>query len=97
MKSKEEIVPKQRLLYIHAQTPNLLSRVIEMTIYEPIAGFQIELSAEEPIFLYETVHDAIVDGWQVIQFPLHQAVYDDEQIDMIGYEFILQKLEVIEK
>ena len=89
--------PRQRLLYLHAQTPNILSPVLEMTIYEPVAGFKVELTAAEPVYLYATVHDAVVDGWQIVQFPLHQAVYDDNEIDLIGYEFILQKMEVVEE
>ena len=88
--------PRQRLLYIHAQTPNPLSPVLEMTTYEPVAGFKVELTAEEPELRYATVHAALVDGWQIVQFPLHQAEYDDDEIDMVGYEFILQKMEVVE-
>ena len=87
--------PRQRLLYIHAQTPNVLSQVLEMTIYEPVAGFTVELTAEDPVFPYATVHEAVVAGWQIVQFPQHQAEYDDDQIDMVGYEFILQKMEVV--
>ncbi len=87
---------RQRLLYIHAQTPSPLSKVLEMTIYEPVADFKVELTAEEPKFRYATVHEALVDGWQIVQFPLHQAEYDDDEIDMVGYEFILQKMEVVE-
>ena len=60
--------PRQRLLYIHAQTPNPLSPVLEMTIYEPVAGFKVELTAEEPELRYATVHAALVDGWQIVQF-----------------------------
>ena len=88
--------PRQRLLYVHAQTPSILSPVLEMTIYEPVAGFAVELTADEPAAPYATVHEAVVDGWQIVQFPLHQAVYDDDEIDMVGYEFILQKMEVVE-
>ena len=89
--------PRQRLLYMHAQTPSILSPVLEMTIYEPVAGFKLELTADEPAYPYATVHAAVVDGWQIVQFPLHQAVYDDDEIDMVGYEFILQKMEVVEE
>ena len=88
--------PRQRLLYIHAQTPNPLSPVLEMTIYEPVKDFRIELTAGEPEPGYATVHEALVDGWQIVQFPLHQAEYDDDEIDMVGYEFILQKMEVVD-
>lgn len=84
---------KQRILYIHAQTPNILSPVIEMTFYEPKPGVQIELSAEAPEWPYASVHEAVCDGWRVVQFPLQQAVIDDASIDLPGYEFILEKME----
>ena len=45
---------------------------------------------------YRTVHEAIVDGWQVVQFPHLQAPFDDRDLDVVGYEFIVQKLEVVE-
>ena len=88
--------PRQRLLYMHAQTPNPLSPVLEMTFYEPVPGFKMELTAAAPEYPYATVHAAVVDGWQIVQFPLHQAEYDDDEIDMVGYQFILQKMEVVD-
>ena len=42
---------------------------------------------------YQTVHEAIMDGWEVIHFPDQQAPFDDREIDVLGYEFILQKKE----
>jgi hypothetical protein len=44
---------------------------------------------------YNTVHEAIVDGWQIVQFPHHQAPFNDRDLDVVGYEFILQKMEVV--
>ena len=88
--------PKQRLMYIHAQTPNILSPILGLTIYEPVPGFSVELEVDPPPWPYECVHDAVCDGWQIVQFPLHQADYDDDDLDMVGYEFVLQKMEVVE-
>ena len=67
-----------------------------MTQIEPVAGHSVEISADQLQFSYETVHEALVDGWQIVQFPHHQAPYDDGDLDMVGYEFILQKIEVVE-
>ena len=36
-----------------------------------------------------------IDGWQIIQFPHLQSPFSDTDLDMIGYEFILQKMEVV--
>lgn len=87
--------PRQRLLYLHARTPGVFSEILSFTLIEPIKGYRVELSAEEPEWPYRTVHDALVDGWQVVQFPHLQSPFDDADLDVIGYEFILQKLEVV--
>lgn len=88
--------PRQRLLYLHARTPSVFSEILGLTLIEPVAGFKVELSAEEPQWPYQTVHDAIVEGWQIVQFPHLQAPFDDRDLDVIGYEFILQKMEVVQ-
>ena len=88
--------PRQRLLYLHAKTPNVYSDVLALTQIEPIAGHRAGIAAEPPEWPYATVHDAIVDGWQIVQFPHQQAPYDDRDLDVVGYEFILQKMEIVE-
>lgn len=85
---------RQRLLYLHAVTPNIRSQVIGLALHEPVQGSVTEIVTEEQEWLYNTVHDAILDGWQVIHFPDQRTEFDDREIDILGYEFILQKLEV---
>lgn len=87
--------PRQRLLYLHARTPNLFSEILGLTLIEPIKSYKPKITPEAPEWPYKTVHDALVDGWQIVQFPFLQAPFDDTDLDVIGYEFILQKLEVI--
>ena len=87
--------PRQRLLYLHARTPSVFSEILGYTPIEPIKGYKVEISAGEQNWPYNTVHDALVDGWQVVQFPHLQAPFDDRDLDVVGYEFILQKLEVL--
>ena len=87
--------PKQRLLYLHATKPSVLAEVVALNLIEPVKGFTTEISAEEPDWPYETVHDAVVDGWQIVQFPQLQAPIEDHDLDVIGYEFILQKMEIV--
>lgn len=87
--------PRQRLLYVHARSPNVFSDILGFTAVEPIEGYRPEITAEEQDWPYNSVHEAIVDGWQVIQFPHLQAPFDDKDLDVIGYEFILQKIEVV--
>lgn len=85
---------RQRLLYLHAATPSIRSQVIGMALHEPVQGSVTEIMTEEQEWPYNTVHDAILDGWQVIHFPDQRTEFDDREIDILGYEFILQKLEV---
>ncbi len=84
---------RQRILYLHAATPNIRSKVIGMALHEPVPGTITELSGQPQLWPYTTVHDAVIDEWQIIQFPVQLAPFDDREIDILGYEFILQKLE----
>ena len=88
-------MPRQRLLYLHACTPSVFSEILGFTLIEPTRGYQVEITAEAQEWPYQTVHEALVDGWQVVQFPYLQAPFDDTDLDVVGYEFILQKLEVV--
>jgi hypothetical protein len=86
--------PRQRLLYLHTRTPSILAPVIGMAQHEPVAG-QADVLRTRDEWPYETVHEALIDGWQVIHFPNLMASYDDRELSYVGYEFILQKLEEI--
>jgi hypothetical protein len=84
----------QRILYLHASGPSIRSAVIGGAFHEPIAGFITEIDPMAPEMPYKSVHEAIIDGWRVIHFPQQLAPYNDREIDAIGYEFILEKMEV---
>jgi len=85
---------RQRLMYLHAAHPTVRSEVLNTTLHEPVPGSvtQIDPLAAPPP--YRTVMDAILDGWRVVHFPDQLAPFDDREIDVVGYEFILEKLEV---
>ena len=87
--------PRQRLLYLYSKTPSVYADILALTQIEPVAGHTAGVEAEVPAWPYATVHDALVDGWQIVQFPDQQAPYDDADIDVVGYEFILQKMEIV--
>jgi hypothetical protein len=89
-----QATPRQRLLYLHTRTPSITAPVIGMAQHDPYPG-QTDTLHTRSEWPYATVHDAIVDGWQVIQFPNLMAPYDDREMDYVGYEFILQKFEEI--
>ena len=86
-------VVRQRLLYLHAATPSIRSKVIGMALHEPVPGSVTDITSAPADWPFDTVHDAILAGWQVIHFPHQRAFFDDREIDILGYEFILQKLE----
>lgn len=90
-------VVRQRLLYLHAVTPGIRSQVIGLALHEPTPDSVTQIAAEPQEWPYKTVHDAILDGWQVIHFPDQRAPFDDREIDILGYEFILQKLEAYDE
>ena len=84
---------RQRLLYLHARSTSIRSLVVGAALHEPIEGSVTEVEAEPVEMPYVTVHAAIVDGWRVVHFPDQHAPFEDREIDLIGYEFILEKME----
>ena len=84
---------RQRLLYLHAATPNIQSQTLAMALHEPVKGDHVQIEPTEREWPYRTVKDAVVDGWQIIHFPDQRAPFDDKEIDLLGYEFTLQKME----
>jgi len=83
---------RQRLLYLHAREPSVRSEVIGWAEHpgeEP--GGE---SRERP---YPSVLAAIEDGWRALHFPQQLAPFDDRELDLVGYEFILEKLELVEE
>ncbi len=81
---------RQRLLYLHASDPSITAQVIGMALHEPVAG-GAEAIGQRDQWPYPTVHEAIQDGWQVINIPNQLARFDDRDLDILGYEFVLQK------
>ncbi len=84
---------RQRLLYLHANTPSIHANLVAAAIHEPVAGAVTEIDPQAPELPYRNVHDAIVHGWRVVHFPQQRAPFEDREIDLIGHEFILEKLE----
>jgi hypothetical protein len=84
---------RQRLLYLQAATPNIQSKVIGMARHEPVPDWISQIDATQTEWPYNSVRDALLDGWQIIHFPDQRAPFEDGEIDVLGYEFILQKLE----
>lgn len=85
---------RQRLLYLHAVTPSIYASLVAAAVHEPTPGSVTQIDPDAAELPYRNVHDAIVAGWRVVHFPQQRAPFDDREIDLIGHEFILEKLEV---
>ncbi|MCE9589459.1 MAG: hypothetical protein K8S99_02930 [Planctomycetes bacterium] len=84
---------RQRIMYLHAAHPTIRAEVLSTAIHEPVPGSVTQIDPLAPPSPYATVFDAILDGWRVIHFPNQLAPFDDREIDVVGYEFVLEKLE----
>jgi hypothetical protein len=84
---------RQRLLYLHTIKPSIRAEVVGAALHEPVADSVTEIEPDPVELPYSTVHAAIVDGWRVVHFPNQRAGFEDREIDIIGYEFILEKTE----
>ena len=84
---------RQRILYIHAATPSIRSQLIAMSLHEPIKDQIAEIDPDYGEWPYRSVQDAVLEGCQIMQFPDQRANLDDREIDILGYEFILQLLD----
>lgn len=81
---------QQRLLYLYAQTPTVRAPVLAATLQD-CQGPLSQIDPLAPEIPYNSVLAAMGDGWRVIHFPDHRAAYEPGRIDMLGYEFILEK------
>ena len=41
---------------------------------------------------YQSVHEAICDGWRVVHFPDQRGTLSDSAAEVLGFQFILEKL-----
>lgn len=81
---------RQRLLVLHAQQPSVRAAVVAAALHEPVAGSITEIDPLAPAIPYETVFEAVLDGWRVIHFPEPRAQHT---LGLVGYAFVLEKME----
>tara|TARA_Y100000588_G_scaffold238099_1_gene251804 strand:+ start:943 stop:1299 length:357 start_codon:yes stop_codon:yes gene_type:complete len=79
----------QRLLYLQTHTTDLESPVIGMALVE---GAQVFDGPDDPDdWPYQTVLEAMADGWHIIKFPELTMVYLDPDYGGMKWEFVLEK------
>jgi len=84
---------KQRLLYLSGQSTDPRSPAISQALHEPVDGTIVEIDPTSSGLDYATVHDAVVDGWRIVHFPDQRGSVIDSDVEVIGFQFILEKLE----
>lgn len=84
---------KQRLLYLTAQGMNPYAPVLAATSVDPVEppiGHRLEPQPKMP---YNSVFDAMADGWRIVSFPDANRESEDRELGVYGYLFILEKME----
>lgn len=85
---------RQRLLYLQAESVSARSQVIAMALHEPVPDSVTQIEPTGIDFPYASVHEAVIDGWRVVSFPSpKESAITDDELTILGYEFILEKLE----
>jgi hypothetical protein len=85
---------RQHLIYLYTADPNPRSGVLAWVEFPATTGPGPAIATDGRPCPYNTIIEAILDGWQVVHFPDHRAPFDDREIDILGYQFVLQKLQV---
>ena len=85
--------PRQRLLYLPARGPSIYAPVMGLAEHEPVAGQAEATLRTRGEMAYRTVHAAVVDGWHIVHFPEQSLSFESGELEYIGYQFILQKIE----
>ena len=79
---------QQELLYLQASHTSVAAQVIGISQVQ--GGEVVEQHPGDP-WPYETVLDAMRDGWRILQFPNLALVPDENRPTGLGCEFILEK------
>ena len=79
----------QDILYIQAESTALESPVLGMSLYTNAR--RITLPSNRTDWPYQSVIEAVRDGWRIISFPSMALAMDNSVTYGLGCEFILEK------
>ena len=82
--------PQQRLLYLNTGNTGVDSQVLGMALVEN--GEILEGPDDVDEWPYNSVLEAMDDGWRVIKFPEMALLLQEDKTFGLGCEFILEKL-----
>ncbi len=88
--SDDDSPKQQRLLYLNTGNTGVDSQVLGMALVEN--GEILEGPDDVDEWPYNSVLDAMDDGWRVIKFPEMALLLQEDKTFGLGCEFILEKL-----
>ena len=77
---------KQRILYLSAESTDPKSSTLSQALHEPLKNDIVEIDPT-------SVHEAVVDGWRIVHFPDQRSSIANSEEEIIGFQFILEKIE----
>jgi len=84
---------KQRILYLSSESTDPKSPTISQALHEPFKDDIVEIDPTSKGLDYKTVHEAVVDGWRIVHFPDQRSSIANTEEEIIGFQFILEKME----
>ena len=88
--SDDDSPKQQRLLYLNTGNTGVDSQVLGMALVED--GEILEGPDDVDEWPYNSVLEAMDDGWRVIKFPEMALLLQEDKTFGLGCEFILEKL-----
>ena len=88
--SDGDLPKQQRLLYLNTGNTSVDSQVLGMALVEN--GEILEGPDDVDEWPYNSVLEAMDDGWRVIKFPEMALLLQEDKTFGLGCEFILEKL-----
>jgi hypothetical protein len=85
---------RQKLLFLYSYNSNLDSKAIAWSIYDGAGKEKPSLAAQSPP-PYESVLNAMEDGWRVMQIPQLKTDIPGQEYktSYLEYEYVLEKIE----
>ncbi len=81
---------RPKIMYLTARSTNMRSGIVGWVEFVPGEKPKLKLPGDEPP--YESVLEAVADGWRVVQYPIPKLYeYKDLENDYVGFDFILEK------
>lgn len=81
----------QSILYLYSKSTNMRSQIAGWAFYDPSEAHEPSLPSDDAP--YDTVIDAVADGWRIVQFPIPDLYkFSDVENQYLGYEFVLEKI-----